>query len=69
LRHGNFSSLEALKNKLTQFIDYFNKAFAKPFVWTYTGRPTKAKTRPRPLTWKESWVVSRETGQKLPLAA
>ena len=54
IRHGNFRSLEALKDKLSQFIDYFNSTFAKPFNWTYTGRPTNAKLRPRPLTWKES---------------
>jgi transposase len=50
MRHGNFPSLAALENKLTDFINYFHQTFAKPFDWTYTGRPTKAKTRPRPLT-------------------
>ncbi len=34
MRHGKFSSLEALKHKLTQFVKYFNKTFAKPFEWT-----------------------------------
>lgn len=39
IRRGNFKSLADLKSKLLQFIDYFNEAFAKPFRWTYTGRP------------------------------
>ena len=69
MRHGSFSSLEALENKLSQFIEYFNKTFAKPFEWTYTGRPTKTKTRPRPFTWKESWTRKAKTGQDLALVA
>jgi len=32
-------SKEALKNKITSFIDYFNKTAAKVFKWTYKGRP------------------------------
>ena len=69
MRHGCFSSLEALENKLAQFVEYFNQTFAKPFDWTYTGRPTKAKTRPRPFTWRESWARKAKTGQDLALVA
>jgi transposase len=69
IRHGNFRSLEALEDKLSQFINYFNSTFAKPFNWTYTGRPTNAKMRPRPLTWKESWAKARKDRQTLALAA
>ena len=29
--------------KLLNFIDYFNRVFAKPFRWTYTGRPLVSK--------------------------
>ena len=25
--------------RIRQFIDFFNKTMAKPFKWTYTGRP------------------------------
>ena len=25
------------------FIEYFNRVFAKPFNWTYTGRPLRVK--------------------------
>ena len=39
IRRGNFTSLADLKGKLLSFIDYFNKTFAKPFRWTFTGRP------------------------------
>jgi len=39
VRRGNFKSLTALKERLLDFIDYFNRTFAKPFRWTYTGRP------------------------------
>ncbi len=39
LRRGNFKSTEALQERLLAFIDYFNRTFAKPFRWTYTGRP------------------------------
>jgi hypothetical protein len=64
VRRGNFPSLAALQERLLQFIDYFNRTFAQPFRWTYTGRPLTAETVKRPATWKESWAsrrVNRET--------
>jgi hypothetical protein len=39
VRRGNFKSVEDLRNKLSSFITYFNEVFAKPFRWTFTGRP------------------------------
>ncbi len=42
IKRGNFSSLDALKTKLERFIRYFNKVLAKPFKWTYTGKPLAA---------------------------
>ena len=39
LRRGNFTSVQDLRDKLLAFIAYFNAVFAKPFRWTYTGRP------------------------------
>lgn len=42
LKRGNFTSLENLKKRLLDFIDYFNKVLAKPFRWTYSGKPLKA---------------------------
>ncbi len=43
VRRGSFSSVADLRAKLLNFIDYFNRVFAKPFRWTYTGRPLIAK--------------------------
>jgi len=39
IKRGNFCSKKDLKNKLMNFIDYFNKTMAKPFKWTYQGKP------------------------------
>lgn len=39
LRRGSFSSKEALEKRIREFIAYFNRLLAKPFRWTYTGRP------------------------------
>jgi hypothetical protein len=34
-------SLDALRQRLLDFIDYFNCTMAKPYRWTYTGQPLK----------------------------
>lgn len=39
LRRGNFTSTEDLRQKVLAFIAYFNKTMAKPFRWTYDGKP------------------------------
>jgi len=39
IRRGSFTSVVDLRAKLLNFIAYFNRVFAKPFRWTYTGRP------------------------------
>lgn len=39
LRRASFSSKEDLRSRLLAFIDYFNAILAKPYRWTYTGRP------------------------------
>jgi transposase len=39
LKRGNFTSVTDLREKILAFIDYFNRTLAKPFKWTYTGRP------------------------------
>ena len=39
LKRGNFSSVNELRERILAFIDYFNKTMAKPFKWTYAGRP------------------------------
>lgn len=42
VKRGNFRSKEELRDKLMAFIDYFNKTLAKPFRWTYQGKPLVA---------------------------
>ena len=42
LNRASFASVEELQSKLHAFIDYFNELLAKPFRWTYTGRPLSA---------------------------
>jgi hypothetical protein len=39
LKRGSFSSVNELRKRILAFIDYFNKTMAKPFKWTYAGRP------------------------------
>ena len=39
IKRGNFTSVSDLREKILAFIDYFNRTLAKPFKWTYTGRP------------------------------
>ena len=39
IRRGSFTSVVELRTKLLNFITYFNRVFAKPFRWTFTGRP------------------------------
>src|SRR5712691_5722977 len=39
LKRGNFTSVEDLRELILAFIAYFNKTMAKPFKWTYKGRP------------------------------
>ncbi len=65
LRHSNFKSIAELKQRLTDFIDYFNRTFAKPMRWTYTGRPVKNRLTKRATTWKEKWASRRQAGKTL----
>lgn len=39
LKRGNFSSIQELRERILTFIEYFNQTMAKPFKWTYGGRP------------------------------
>lgn len=39
LKRTSFTSTEDLQERILAFIDYFNRVLAKPFKWTYTGRP------------------------------
>jgi hypothetical protein len=42
LRRGNFRSVDDLRRQVLDFIDYFNRTMAKPFKWTYQGKPLHA---------------------------
>ena len=42
LKRASFTSVDELRERLLAFIDYFNKTMAKPFKWTYAGRPLVA---------------------------
>lgn len=68
MRHGSFTSLDDLRSQLLEFIQYFNQTFAKPFDWTYTGRPTRTAQRHRPRTWREN-TQNKKLEQILALVA
>lgn len=42
LKRGSFTSVDDLKAKVLAFIDYYNQTMAKPFKWTYQGKPLEA---------------------------
>ena len=42
LKRGSFTSIEDLKRKILGFIAYYNRTMAKPFKWTYQGKPLVA---------------------------
>jgi len=37
IKRGSFKSVECLKEKLLNFINYFNDSMARPYRWTYAG--------------------------------
>lgn len=45
LRHGSFTSVDDLEDRLRAFLAYFNEVLARPFDWTYTGRPLEKPRR------------------------
>jgi hypothetical protein len=67
IARASFTSLSALRDRLLDFIDYFNRTFARPFRWTYTGRPVKAQSAPRPRTWRENWASNCQAVKALAL--
>jgi len=42
LKRGSFTSVDDLQAKVLAFIDYYNQTMAKPFKWTYQGKPLMA---------------------------
>ena len=61
LKRASFSSAEDLRQRILNFIDYFDETMAKPFIWTYTGRPlivyTAGGFTPRCTSWFSDTVV------------
>ena len=39
LKRGNFTSVADLVAKVLKFAQYYNDTMAKPFKWTYKGKP------------------------------
>ena len=39
LRRGSFRWVDDLRNQVLAFIADFNRTMAKPFKWTYQGKP------------------------------
>ena len=39
LKRGQFKSTDELKERILKFIEFFNETLAKPFRWTYIGKP------------------------------
>jgi len=42
LKRSSFTSRDDLRQRVLAFIEYFNRVLAKPFRWTFTGRPLQA---------------------------
>ena len=42
IKRGSFTSVADLKAKVLAFIAYYNRTMAKPFKWTYQGKPLMA---------------------------
>ena len=42
LKRASFTSTQDLAQRVLDFIEYFNKTMAKPFKWTYKGKPLVA---------------------------
>lgn len=42
LKRGSFTSVADLRANVLSFIEYYNRTMAKPFKWTYQGKPLTA---------------------------
>jgi hypothetical protein len=55
---GNFVSREDLRERILKFIDYYNDTMAKPYKWTYAGRPLNVGSRGKK-AYHGSWIRPR----------
>ena len=39
IQRGNFTSVADLEDKIIAFLEHYNEHLAKPYRWTYTGKP------------------------------
>jgi len=39
IRRGGFCFVGDLEEKIIKFIEYHNEHFARPYAWTYIGKP------------------------------
>jgi transposase len=61
MRHASFDSQAELKQRLQDFIEYFNETFARPFDWQYTGDSRGEQAIQRPKIWKAKWDAKWQT--------
>ena len=45
IRRGDFCSVGDLEDKIMEFIEYHNEHLARPYAWTYTGKPLAANRK------------------------
>ena len=45
IRRGDFCSVGDLEDKVMEFIEYHNEHLARPYAWTYTGKPLAANRK------------------------
>jgi hypothetical protein len=58
IRRGSFRSTDDLRERILKFIDYYNDTMAKPYKWTYAGRPLNVGTE-RKRGSQGSWIRPR----------
>ena len=46
LRRSSFVSLEDLRKRILEFIEYFNRTMSKPIKWLYSPRPRRGEAPP-----------------------
>jgi transposase len=46
LRRSSFVSLEDLRRRILEFIEYFNRTMSKPIKWLYSPRPMRGEEPP-----------------------
>jgi hypothetical protein len=58
IRRGSFRSTDDLRSRILKFIDYYNDSMARPYKWTYAGRPLNVGSK-RKKASQGRWIVPR----------